>query len=150
MKNDRKITKLAGALYFLGIGTGLLSVVSVIEEPNFLAEISANSRQIVLGAFFQFMMIIAYMGMTIVLFSILRKFNESLALGYICFRMVAAAVGMIGVVLLLLLLTISQEFVTSGTPASPHFHTIGEILRAGRDFVNHIGTILPLSMAAFY
>jgi hypothetical protein len=47
---------------------------------------------------------------------------------------------------LLLLLTLSQEFVKAGAPVSSHFQTIGELLRTGRDLVNHVGVILVLSM----
>ena len=53
---------------------------------------------------------------------------------------------MIGVILLLLLLAVSQEFSKAGAPVSSHFQTIGEILRTGRDLVNHVGMILVLSM----
>ena len=76
----------------------------------------------------------------------MKKYNECLALGYVGFRLVAAAFIVIGVILLLLLLTLSQEFVKAGAPVSSHFQTIGEIMRTGRDLVNHVGMTLVLSM----
>ena len=67
-------------------------------------------------------MMAAYVGMTITLYPILKRHNESLALGYVGFRLVAAAFIVIGVILLLLLLTLSQEFVK----AACRFHPISK------------------------
>lgn len=146
MNADRITAILAGALYFLGIMAGVLSVVPVIDLPDYLVQISAHAGQVTAGAFFQFLMMAAYVGMAITLYPILKSHNESLALGYVGFRLVAAALIVIGVILLLLLLALSQEFVEAGAPVSSHFQTIGEILRTGRDLVNHVGMTLVLSM----
>jgi hypothetical protein len=133
-------------LYFLGIIAGALSAVPVIDVPDYLVQVSANASQVTSGAFFQFLMTASYVGMAITLYPILQKHHASLALGYIGFRLVAAAFIVIGVILLLFLLTLSQEFIKAGAPVSSHFQTIGELLRTGRDLVNHVGTILVLSM----
>ncbi len=143
---DRKATILAGLLYFLGIIAGALSVVPVIDTPDYLIQISANVSQVTSGASFQFLMTVAYLGMAITLYPVLKKHNESLALGYVGFRIVAVAFIVIGVILLLLLLTLSQEYVRAGAPVPSHFQIIGELLRTGRDLINHVGMILVLSM----
>ena len=148
MNADRKIAILAGVLYFLGIIAGVFSMVPVIDIPDYLVQISANAGQVNSGAFFQFLMTAAHVGMAITLYPILKKHNESLALGYVGSRLIAAAFNVIGVVILLLLLTLSQEFVKAGTPVSSHFQTIGELLRTGRDLVNHVGVILVMSMGS--
>jgi hypothetical protein len=146
MNADRIAAILAGGLYFLGLVAGVLSVVPVIDLPDYLTQVSAHIGQVTSGAFFQFLMMAAYVGMAITLYPILKRHNESLALGYVGFRLVAAAFIVIGVILLLLLLTLSQEFIRAGAPVSSHFQTVGEILRTGRDLVNHVGMILVLSM----
>lgn len=146
MNANRKAAILAGALYFLGIIAGVLSVVPIIDVPDYLVQISANASQVTSGAFFQFLMTAAYAGMAITLYPILKKHNESLALGYVGSRLVAVAFNVIGVIVLLLLWTLSQEFVKAGAPVSSHFQTIGELLRMGRDLINHVGVILVLSM----
>lgn len=146
MNADRTATILAGVLYFLGLVAGVLSVVPVVDPPDYLVQISANAGQITSGAFFQFLMTAAYVGMAITLYPILKKYNESLALGYVGFRLVAAAFIVIGVILLFLLLALSREFIKSGAPNPSHFQTIGELLRTGRDLVNHVGMIVVLSM----
>jgi hypothetical protein len=146
MNTGRKTAILAGVLYFLGIIAGVFSVVPVIDIPDYLVQISANASQVNSGAFFQFLMTAAHVGMAIALYPILKKHNESLALGYVGSRLVAAAFNVIGVVILLLLFTLSQEFVKAGTPVSSHFQTIGGLLRTGRDLFNHVGVILIMSM----
>lgn len=146
MNADRKASRLAGILYILGIVAGVLSVVPVIDVSDYLTQISAHAGQVASGAFFQFLMTAAYVGMAITLYPILKKHNESLALGYIGSRLVAAAFIVIGVILLFLLLSLSQEFIQAGAPVSSHFQTVGEILRTGRDLVNHAGMIPVLSM----
>lgn len=147
MNAERKPAILAGVLYFLGIIAGAFSVVPVIDFPDYLVQISANAGQVTSGAFFQFLMTAAYVGMAITLYPVLKKYNESLALGYVGFRLVAAAFIVIGVIILFLLLTLSQEFIKAGAPESSHFQTVGELLRTGRDLVNHVGMILVLSMS---
>jgi hypothetical protein len=146
MNADRKSAILAGVLYYLGIIAGALSVVPVIDFPDYLVQISANAGQVTSGAFFQFLMTAAYVGMAITLYPVLKKHNERLALGYVGLRLVAAAFIVIGAIILFLLLTLSQEFIKAGAPESSHFQTIGELLRTGRDLVNHVGMILVLSV----
>ncbi len=146
MNSDRKAAILAGVLYFFGIIAGALSVVPIIDVSDYLVQVSANASQVTSGAFFQFLMTAAYVGMAITLYPTLKKHNESLALGYVGFRLVAVTFIVIGVILLFLLLTLSQEFVNAGAPVASHFQTIGELLRTGRDLVNHVGAILVMSM----
>src|SRR5512135_2828026 len=123
MNADRIAAILAGALYFLGLVAGVLSVVPVIDLPDYLTQISAHVGQVTWGAFFQFLMMAAYAGMAITLYPILARHSESLALGYLGSRLVAATFIAIGVILLLLLLTLSQEFIKAGAPVSSHFQT---------------------------
>lgn len=146
MNTDRTVAIVAGALYCLGLIAGVLSVVPVIDQPDYLLQTAAHTGQVTRGAFFQLLMMAAYVGMAIALYPLLQKQNASLALGYVGFRLVAAALIVIGVILLLLLLALSQEFSKAGAPTSSHFQTIGDILRTGRDLVNHVGMILVLSV----
>lgn len=91
-------------------------------------------------------MAVAYVAVAISLYPILRKYNEGLALGFVGFRIIAGVFIIIGVIILLLLLPLSQEFVKAGAPDSSHFQTLGGLLRAGRDLVNHVAMILALNL----
>lgn len=142
MNSNRKQTIVAGALYIIGTIAGVLSIAPSIDASDYLVKASANANQVLLGGLFQFMMTIAYAGFAITLYPILRKSKESLALGFLGFRMIAAVLNTIGFVILLMILSLSQEFVNAGSPDSSYFLTIGDLLRSGRDYVNHVAMIL--------
>jgi hypothetical protein len=148
MNSNRKKTIIAGALYIIGTIAGILSIAPAIDASDYLFKASANANQVLFGALFQFIMTIAYVGFAITLYPILRKFKESLALGFLSFRIIAAVLNIIGFISLLLLLSLSQEFVKIGTSDSLYFLALGDLLRTGRDFVNHIAMILSLSVGS--
>jgi hypothetical protein len=147
MNSNRKRTIIAGALYIVGTVAGVLSIAPAADDADYLLKASSNANQVLLGALFQFIMTIAYVGFTITLFPILRKQNESFALGFLSFRIIAAVLNIIGFIILLLLLSLSQQFVKAGTPNLSYFQTLGDLLRTGRDFVNHVAMILATSVA---
>jgi hypothetical protein len=147
MNSNRNKTIIAGILYIVGTVSGVLSIVPAVDAPDYLVNASANANQVLLGALFQFIMTIAYAGFAITLYPILRKHMESLATGFLSFKIIAAVLNIIGFICLLLLLSLSQEFVKAGTPDSSYFQTLGDLLRSGRDFVNHVAMILAASVA---
>ena len=67
--------------------------------------------------------------MSVVLFPIFRKYNEALALGAVIFRGALELVSYLGIAISwLLLLTLSQEYVSAGTPAVSNFQLMGTML----------------------
>ncbi|WP_047866646.1 DUF4386 domain-containing protein [Rubrobacter aplysinae] len=146
MKTSRRTAVIAGVLIIVGTVAGLLSVVPSVEGPDCLEKVSESTDQVLKGAFFQFLMVPAYVGFALALYPILRKYSVSLSLGFVGFRIIAEAFQIIGVVLLLLFLPLSQEFVIAGAPGSSYFQTLGGLLREGRDLVNHVALFLALSI----
>jgi hypothetical protein len=146
MNSDRKRTIIAGVLYIIGSISGLLSIAPAVDASDYLLKASANANQVLLEALFQYIWSIAYAGIAITLYPILRKHMESLATGFLSFRIIAAVLNIIGFIILLLLLSLSQEFVKAGTPDSSYYQILGDLLRSGRDFVNHIAMILTSSI----
>jgi hypothetical protein len=144
MNSYRRKTIVTGIFIISGIVAGILSVAPAIDAPDFLIKASANANQVIIGAISQFIMSIAYLGVAIILYPILRKFNDSFALGFLSFRIVAAIFIIIGVIILLLLLALSQEFINAVPQDSLYFQILGNLLRTGRDLVNHVFMILAL------
>jgi hypothetical protein len=146
MDLKRKISIAFGILLITGIIFGILSSVPALENQNYLNKLSLIKLQVLIATFFQFAMASVYVFIAVLLYPVIKQYDERIALGYFGFRIIGAMFLFIGIVSLLLLLFISQGFVSSGQPDSSHFQTIGQLLRVGRDWMNHVAMILPWSI----
>ncbi len=145
MNTHRKIARIAGVLFILGTVVGILSVAPAIDDPEYLIKASTHANQIMIAAFFQCIMVVAYVGVAVSLYPMLKTYHESLALGFVGFRIIAGVFILVGVISLPLLLAVSREFVNAGAPDSSYFQTFGGLLQVGRDLVNHVAMILAVS-----
>jgi hypothetical protein len=147
MNSNRKAAAVAGWLYVLGFVTGILSVAYAVDAPDYLLKAAANANEVMTAAFFHLMMAPAYVGIAIALYPVLRQYHPHLAFGFASFRVIAGGFIILGVVFLLLILTLSQEFVRVGATEAAYFETLGVLLQTGRDLVNHIAMILAVSLS---
>jgi hypothetical protein len=141
MNNYRKTAIVVGVLYIIGTVSGVLSVASSgpIREAVYLGSIAASPNQIVVAALFVLLMGLALALVPIMLYPLLKKYNEVLALGYVVFRgalETALYIGMTASWLVLIIL--SQEYVQAGAPAASYFQTLGTLLLAGHETLNTI------------
>lgn len=136
---------MVGVLFIVGTVAGILSVIftgSILGDPNYLLKVFENQNQIVTGSLFVLIMGFSLAMMSVMLFPILKKHNEALALGAVVFRGALEAVIYITVAISwLLLLTLSQEYVKAGAPDASHFQTLGTLLLKASD---QIGSILDI------
>lgn len=145
MSKDRKTAIIVGVLFIIGTAAGILSVIftsPILNAPDYLMQISANENQIVIGALFVLMMGFALAMVPIVIFPILRKHNEALALGYVVFRGGLETVTyIVTVISWLLLLPLSREYIKAGIPDAAHVQVLGNALRE----ISH----LPMTVFVF-
>jgi len=121
-----------GVLYIVGTVAGIISKVfgPNLNAPDFLANLSANKDQVLIGGLFTFTMAILTVGIPIYLYPILEKYNKALALGHVVFRTIETVFFTVCAISLLTLLTLSQEFVIAGTPDASYFQTLATLLLA--------------------
>ena len=91
---------------------------------------------------------LAVVGIPVFLFSILKKYNEALAHGFYSLRFMEAISTILHSLILLTLLTLSQEFVIAGCPDASYFQALGTLLLAAREWVFNIGSGLIWSLSA--
>lgn len=132
MKSYRNTATITGILFIAGTVAGILSLAftgSVLKNPDFLVEISENQNQITTGSLLVLIMGFSLAMMSVVLYPILKKYNEVLALGAVVFRGALEAVLYIAMALIwLLLLAVGREYVNAGTAATALFQTLGSLL----------------------
>jgi len=146
MNSYKSNTRIAGILIIVGMLAGFLSVVPAIDSPDYLFKAAENASHVFTGAVFHFIMSVAYIGVAITLYPILKEYNKSLALGFLSFRIIATVFLIMGVISLLLLLYLSQEYVQAANSDLVFYQTIGELLRSARDLSNHVAMIISLNI----
>ncbi|MFC1481325.1 DUF4386 domain-containing protein [Candidatus Neomarinimicrobiota bacterium] len=140
--------------YIIATVAGVLSVVfsgPILEKPLNLINVAANESQVLIPALFIFIMALAVAGIAIWAYPILKKHNEALALGFVGARIVEGALFIVGIISLLSLLTLSQEFVKAGAADASYFHTQGILLLAASDSASILGMVIfDLGALMFY
>lgn len=142
MNTNRKTAIIVGALFLIGTVGLALSVVlvgSILDDPDYLIEFSANINRIIIGALLVLISGFALAMVPVMMFPIFKKYNEALALGSVVFRGALEAVIYIAMVISwLLLLTVSQEYVKAGAPDASYFQTLGTLLLKANYQINPI------------
>jgi hypothetical protein len=111
MKTYRKTATLVGSAYLFSnitfiVGT-IVMVESILGSPDYLNLMSASRAQVVLGVLLSFANGLAYVGIAVLLFPILKPRFESLALAYVGFRVVEFITQILADVSPLALLTLA-------------------------------------------
>ena len=151
MNTHRKTAIIVGALFILATvasSLGIFIFSSILDSPDFLNSVSANESQVIMAALFMLIDVVAVVGIAIMMYPILKKHNETLALGYVAARIIEGMLFTVYVVILLLLLTLSQEFVKAGALDASHFQTVGTLLQAASDWALSLGLRLAFALSA--
>ena len=132
MKTNRSTAIVVGVLFIIGTASGILSVTftgSILGAPDYLVQIAANETQMRTGAFFVLMMGLSLAMIPVMMYPILKKENEALALGTLVFRgPLEATIYILMAVSWLLLILVSQEFVNAGAAEASGLQTLGALL----------------------
>lgn len=97
MNQSRKTSLAAGILYLLTfISIPTLSLYHEIHQPTFISS-TAPSSDVVIGGMLELLMALFCIGTAIVLYPVLKKQNETLALGFVAARVLEAALIFAGV-----------------------------------------------------
>jgi hypothetical protein len=142
MNTYRKTAVIVVVLFIIGTVSGILSVAftgPILGAPDYLEQIAANEMQMRTGAFLVLLMGLSLAMIPVVMYPILKKENEALALGTLVFRgPLEAAIYMIMVISWLLLIVVSKEFVTTGAADSTGFQALGALLMNLSEKINPV------------
>jgi hypothetical protein len=148
--SSRKAARIVGVLFIIATAASIASspFLTSINSSNYLVDVSANGNQVLVGALLAFIAAIASASIAISLYPTLRKHDEGLALAAVGFRLIEGVLYIVGIVGLLSLLTVSQQFVSAGAPNSSYFQTLGASLLAGYHWVYYGGAVLAFCLGA--
>jgi hypothetical protein len=137
--NERRAARIAGALFVVTFITAigaLLLYDPVLNDPGYITSAGADTR-VLLGAFLELLLIIANIGTAVVLFPILKRQSESMALGFVAARIVESAFIAVGILSVVTVVTLRQDLAGAADPAT--LDTVGRSLVAIHDWTFLLG-----------
>lgn len=141
--------KITGVLFILAAVSsiaGLLLYDPILNGPDYLIKGSEHANQVILGAVLELILVVSAVGTSITMFPLLRKYNETLALGHVCFRFLEAVIITVGIISVLSLLTLSREFTTSAAVDISSFEASGTLLKAIHEWTFMLGPNVMLGI----
>ncbi len=113
----RRTAFVVGLLFIITFVVSIPSALAlynvVLDHPDYVIGAGADNR-VALGAFLEMILIVANIGTAVVLFPILKRQNESLALGYVTARVMESVFIAAGILSLLAVVTLRQDVGASG------------------------------------
>ena len=151
MDNNIKTARIVGALFIIATVAYSLSVVlldPILGASDYLTNVSENENILIIGAFLVLIDCVAVAGIAIVIYPVLKKHNEALALGYVGARIGESLLFSVNVITTLTLLTLSQEFAKAGALDTSYYQTLGTLLLAAGNWAYLLGLGLAFAISA--
>src|SRR3954465_3275395 len=136
MSLDQKRARVFGVLYLITYVTSIPALAlyqPVLDHPVGYIAGAGHDTQILFAALLELLLIIANIGTAVVIFPIVRRQSEELALGYVTARLVECTFILVGILAVLGIVTLQQEV------AGPNEGTIAYTLAAIKDWTFLLG-----------
>ena len=104
MTEDQRTARIFGVLFIVTFITSIPALAlfqPVLDDPAGYIAGGGNDGQIHLGVLLELLLIIANIGTAVVLYPIVRRQNEALALGYVTARLMESVFIAVGIVFVL-------------------------------------------------
>jgi len=124
--------------FITSIPASLLLYHPVLHDTNFILGTGSETR-VELGAFLEVILMITNIGVAVVMFPILKRQSERLALGYVASRIVEAGAIAVGFMSLLSILTLRDDLAASIGANSQTLEIAGRTLVAVHDWSFLVG-----------
>ncbi|MFE5804988.1 DUF4386 domain-containing protein [Streptomyces sp. NPDC056491] len=136
MSSTRRTAVVAGVLFLVtevaAIG-GLALYRPVLHDAGYVIGPGADTR-VFLGALCEFVLALAVTGTGAVLYPVLRKRNGGAAVGYVCGRLLEAAVIVMGIISVLSVVTLRRQAEGAAGADDASLVTVGRALVAFHDW----------------
>ena len=151
MNSNRKSAVITGVLFVIATLTGPILAAPLIPDltgTDYLVQLSAHTNQVAVGVLLMIIGYFACAGIAIALYPVLKERSTGLALGSVIFRTIETAFYLVGIVSLLSMLALGQQFQTAGAADRTSLQVIGSLLVNVRDQAALVG-VFAFCVGAF-
>ncbi|MFZ1677913.1 MAG: DUF4386 domain-containing protein [Saprospiraceae bacterium] len=152
METNRNSATSAGILFIIAAVAaiiGALLYTPILHDPDYIIKGTAHEAQILWGAFFEIITAFAVIGTPIALYPVLKKYNQSMAIATVSFRLMEATMIIVGILSLLTIVTLSHEFSKGVNPDTASYLIVGKSLIALHDWTFAFGPNIALGPSTF-
>ena len=139
--NPQTLARVTGVLFVITFATSIPPFVyhyaPVLDDPRYIVGGGGADNRVLTGAFLELLLIISNIGTALVLWPVLKRVNEILALGYVTARVVECVFIAVGILSVLTVVTLRQE-AAAGADAGTLL-TTGQSLVALKDWTFLLG-----------
>ena len=149
MQSDNATARIVGILFIIASGAAVLSNLilnPLRDDAAYLIEFAANENRVVLGVLSELTLAVAVVAIAVLLYPVLKRRNDGIALGYVGARTLEATIIIVGAISSLLLLTLSQE-TASGTSEVTESSSTGGALLEARNWTDSLGQMIVFSLS---
>ena len=148
-KMHKKTARIVGILFI--IATAAIFAESIYEpflnSPDYLDLIYSNKTTVIVGLLLESIMIPAMFLIPIFLFPVLKKYNKTLALGYIGIRSLESALIGVAQIIKISLISLGQDYLNGGGANVSDFQNTGNSIQSKLFWVNTDGIIYVVIFA---
>jgi hypothetical protein len=117
MPDDQRAARWFGVLFIVTFVTSIAALAlfqSVLDDPAGYISGDGKDNQIYLGAFLEFLLVLANVGTAVVLYPIAKRQNEYLAIGYVAARIIESVFIAAGVIFMLGVVSLRMDSPDAG------------------------------------
>jgi hypothetical protein len=110
--SDQKRARWFGVLYLITFLTSILGLAlyeTVLQHPRSYMAGAGHDKQVLFGVLLELLLIIANIGTAVVIFPIVRRQNEELALGYVTARVIESTFILVGILCMAEIITLRNQ-----------------------------------------
>jgi len=128
--------------------TGDYLVRPLRDDADYLTTFASHETRVIVSMVSELLLATAVIGIAALLFPVLKRKNEGLAIGYVGARIVEGVIIILGGISSLLLLTLSRDFVERTGSESSTFEPSGALLLEAREWTDALGTATVFGISA--
>ena len=152
MNPTRKIAAITGVIFIIATVAVLVAnaLTPVLTGTGYLTRLSAHTNQVAAGELLYLIGYFSCAAIAVVMYPVLKQWNAGLALGSVVFRTIEAAFYMVGLVCLLSLPALGQQFTTAGAADRASLQAISDSLVIVHDQAGLVAVFAFCMGAAMY
>ena len=136
MTSTRTIATVTGVLFLITFITSIPAAFvlypPLLNDPNYIVGAGADMG-VKLGALLEVILVVANVGTAVVLYPLIKRQNHIVALGYVTARVVESTIIAVGIISLLSVVTLRQDFAGTAGADAAALVPIGRALVAVHD-----------------